>query len=550
MDNLELKRAKLKQILAALPDEETRTKLLRSFAANEFSERGFAHWYWCLYNYELPEHARAWVKTMLAEFNRPGNEIRGVLNKSFRGSTKSYVQIAFALWLHGHFPKGSGLIIQARDEDAKKTAKFMSDAISSGAAWKTCFPDIVPDEERGWSLAGYYLKDRRVPYEQWIDQTSKDHGRDPSFLAVTIVAGAIGSHPTLYLMLDDIHDQKNTASQAEMLMVKKTLMADVLPTMSNPGRKPYLGVSYTPWTEDDAYADPLEKSGMFTKMHTPAFKYDADGSEEWEGHKIKLTWPSAYPVKVLKGWRDLLGKREFGRMFLCDLEVGKGEALKYYSYSREAIDYSWVMVGGADPTNIDKPAFSDSRYRSCFALAYVAKMPQGGALIVDGVLMPCSQIEAENFILGAQSRFSGWQYTAVEGVGGGAGFIQTVRRNPLIKIVDSDLSGLIKKTGRIRSKRDRIFREVAPWFENGVVRISDERTPFLDGLRRLFDKFFELDERDSAWDAGDAVYHALKAMPDVLQINAFSDQLPQAMPQHRSQSPVANIGLTRGYGQR
>lgn len=509
--------------------------------------QSFRDWYWCLYGFELPPHAVKWAEAMIAEFDKPGEEIRGVLNKAFRGSAKSYVQIAFALWLHGHFPEGSGLIAQDSDDNAKPTARFMSDTISSSVAWKECFPHVVPDEDRGWSLAGYNIKDTRVPYGEWIDRTTKDHGRHPSFNAVSIVTGAIGSHPTLYLMLDDIHQQKNTASQAEKAAIRASLRADVLPTMSKPGRKPFFAVSYTPWSEDDAYADPLERSGMFVQLFTPAFVYDESGDVEFEGQKIKLTWPEGCSLKVLEGWRKLLGKREFGRMYACNLDVGKGEALKYYVFGKEAINFGWPMIGGADPTNVDKPAHTDQRNRSSFALAYVAKLPQGGAVVADGVLTPCSQIEAENYILSAQSKFVGWQFCAVEGTGGGAGFIQTVRRNPKIKIVDSDLSGLLKKEGRIRSKRDRIFREMAPWFENGVVRVSDDRTPFLDALRRGFDKFFELDDHDEAWDALDSVYHALKAMPDVLQINAFGDELPTVARKQRSSSPIAGIGASDGY---
>ena len=517
-------------------------------AGNEFSVPAFKDWFWCLYGLELPEHAGVWVEAMFREFEKPGDEIRGVLNKSFRGSIKSTVQIALALYLHGHFPVQSGLIVQARDADAKETAKFMSDAILSGAAWKQCFPNIVADESRGWSLAGYQIKDTRVPYEEWVNLTGADHGRNASFAAVSVEAGAIGRHPTLYLFLDDIHDQKNTASQAEMASVKKALMADVLPTMSRPGRKPFFGASYTPWLEDDAYADPLEKSNLFVKLNTPAFHFDPEGTDEWEGQKITLTWPKAYPVTVLKGWRDLLGKREFGRMYMCDLEVGKGQALRYSSDEEDAIGAAWPTIGGVDPVNIYRPANTDSRKQSSFGLGYVSKIPQGGAVVVDGVLKPCSQIEAENYIAMAQTMFPNWLFAAVENVGGGAVFIQAVRRNPNLKIVDSDLSGLIKKSGRIRSKRDRFLLEVAPWFENATVRISTRRSPYLDALRRLFDKFYELDENDPAWDAGDTVYHALKAMPDVLVINSFNNELPQVVKKQKQGSILAGMNTNRGYG--
>jgi hypothetical protein len=508
-------------------------------AAASFDREAYAHFHFVIFGHELPAHCKVWVDKMFEQYSKKG--IRGLLNKASRGFTKSTVAIGFALFCHGHFPEKSGLIAQARDADAKRTAKFMSDTIAQSKGWKAAFPNVVPDNDRGWSLDGYYIKDVRVPYDEWVKRTSGDHGRDPSFMAVSIISGSIGMHPTLYLMLDDIHDQKNTASEAERIAIRKTLTADVLPTMSNPAKSPFLCVSYTPWADDDAYVDPLEKSGIFEKIVTPAFRYDSAGKDEWDGNKITLTWPEFYTVKVLQDWRDLLGKREFGRMFLCDLEVGKGQSLRYYTYGQDAISYDWPTVGGADPTNVISERHEDIKKRSYFALAYLAKIPQGGAVVVDGVLEPCSQLEAENYIMRAQSLFPNWLFTRVEKIGGGSGFIQTLMRNPRAKIIDSDLSDLNKRNGRVKKKEDRINIELSPWFENGVIRISDADTPFLRALRRGFDKFYELPPNDPAWDAMDAVYHAAKGIPDVLVIGDASESLPSLFRKSRSVHPLTGM---------
>ena len=83
------------------------------------------------------------------------------------------------------------------------------------------------------------------------------------------------------------------------------------------------------------------------------------------------------------------------------------------------------------------------------------------------------------------------------------------------------------------------------WFEDGTVRISSADTPFLNALRRLFDKFYDLDPKhDSSFDAFDAVFHALRNMPDVL-VKA-SAEIPQS--QKSTVRPLDRIGQHIGYG--
>jgi len=81
--------------------------------------------------------------------------------------------------------------------------------------------------------------------------------------------------------------------------------------------------------------------------------------------------------------------------------------------------------------------------------------------------------------------------------------------------VASGLKGISDSV--IKSKKDRWLNDAAKWFEDGTVKISNADTPFLNAVRRLFDKFFDLDPKhDYAFDAGDAVYLSLKSMSDVV----------------------------------
>lgn len=492
--------------------KETRAKL----AAAENTPEAFGHFYYVIYGRECPAFAmKEWIPAL---FKARESGV-GLMLEAWRGSTKSTIMQAFCWFQLGHKPEGSGMIVAASDDAATKMGALFAVVVEQLDGWKMVFPHVVPDKDRGWGASGYFIKDTRLEYNQFIQASINDHMRDPSFVGAGISSSDIvGKHPSVFLLLDDIHDSSNTRSKKEREAVIESLRANLLPTMSRAGEKPYIAVAFTPWTMDDAYSF-LKASGLLASVKTPVYR-DVDNVRVY-------SWPEAFGEEAVEKWRTALGGIEFARMYLCDISNNENIAIRYYGYSPELIKYDWIMIGGVDPINTAPGETGEPT--SNFALAYVAKIPNGGAVIVDGVLKKCTDIQAENEILRAQSLYPNWQYSAVENVGGGALFIQIMRRNPNLRVIPSDLRAFNPETkGRIRSKKDRFLHEAAPWFENGTVRISEADTPFLNALRRLFSQFHLLDPKNSPeFDAGDSVYHALKAMPDVLHIGVIGDELPR-----------------------
>jgi hypothetical protein len=99
--------------------------------------------------------------------------------------------------------------------------------------------------------------------------------------------------------------------------------------------------------------------------------------------------------------------------------------------------------------------------------------------------------------------------------------------------------------GKVKNKADRINLELSPWVESGIIQISDGDSPYLKALRRLFDNFFDLDPNDEAWDAGDALYHAVKLFPEVLRVPNHESLAPSAMAQEQRRGlyhPFAHVG--------
>ena len=439
----------------------------------------------------------------------------GMVAEAFRESAKSItLTIGFMSYFIGHHPQTSNLLIQVADTPAQQNTAKIAELIRNNPGWKAVFPHVIPDKDTAWGAEGYNVIDTRVPLAEWSKIISTR--KEKSFVGRGYGSQSnIGEHPNGLLIVDDICDEHNTASDTELQKVLKTLSSTLLYMITKQTWVIFVG---TPWVDKDVIAY-VKNTGEYIATKLPAY---------WENDKGTVY---AWPEERGEDWRALKRKitisSEYARMVLLDLSKSGSGSLKYYPYQAESVSFNWVIIGGADPTNVMPNAY-DGKKRSHFALAYVAKLPQGGAVVLDGVLEQCSQLEAENYIAQAQTKYPNYSHTAIENVGGGALFIQVVRRNSALRIIDSDLHGFIKKGGRIRSKADRILIEMAPWFENGVVRISTANTPFLTNLRRLFDNFYDLDPKsDKAFDCGDAVYHALKSMPEVLMINSNPEGLPE-----------------------
>ena len=131
---------------------------------------------------------------------------------------------------------------------------------------------------------------------------------------------------------------------------------------------------------------------------------------------------------------DISGGVEFARMFLLDLEAASRRVFRYHSYPSHLINPMWVGVGGLDYASVQDPTRRTS-YHSHFALAYVLKVPGGGAVVFDGVLEQCSQGEAEVYAKRAQEMFPNWQGSVIEHIGKGEEFFNTLYRIPTLKLI-------------------------------------------------------------------------------------------------------------------
>lgn len=512
---------------------------------------------------EPPAHTKKQVRKIYADHEKGV----GTVNLAFRGSRKTtYFGVKFVAYRVGKEPHKTNVAIGANDDSPEKVMNSVSVIIESHPEWKRCFPQVVPDKDRGWSVNGYYVKDTSIPYEQWVKKQA-------STVDPTLVGGGYnstrinGKHPTGILYIDDIHDVNNNSDIQRKDVVKK-LTTVILKTVIRVNDKLstwVLGIG-VPWASDDGYQTMVNAG--YGLIMTPAMirvregrdyhpKPDVEGAlyidgfnpavgvtyEDIQGWWV-LTFPEVFGLSSVIQERSF-GKSEFWQMIMLDLGMSATGKLKYYAYPASEIDWTLPVQGGCDPTNDDE-TLTSTEDRSYFALAYVARLPGHGAVVVDGVLEQCNQLTAENHILSAQAKFSNWQTTAVENIGGGKGFIQTLRRNSKIRVIPSGLKDITD--AKVRSKKDRLSKNSSK-FEDMSIRISDADTPFLNALRRAFNQFYDLSEKDYAFDAWDAVFHAMRQMPDAFKKTDREEQEKRKQRQ-RGLNPLAGIGSHVGYGRR
>jgi predicted phage terminase large subunit-like protein len=342
--------------------------------------------------------------------------------------------------------------------------------------------------------------------------------KDPSVLGAGYKSREIiGKHPGL-LVIDDIHDENNSASARELETVKKTLTGTILPTATKDTFQINVG---TPWTENDALAY-LKATGEYICVKTPVV--DEAG---------KLAFPRVCTPEFLESKKRTSGAIEYARMYLLDLTASQNRVFKYQLYPHENIKHNWPMMGGADYAGTMDEFKNRTGDNDYFALAYVAKLPGGGAVVVDGVMVRCTQAEAELYIKQAQNIWPMWLGCVVEGDGKGEEFIQVLKRNPGMKIIPMKTGG--------KGKFARLERQMGPWLENGSVRISDADTPFLNGLRNFLDSY----PNATYDDTGDALYWALRGMPDVTVMPNNFDEIPEAVMRVRKPNPFKALAGAR-----
>jgi len=524
-------------------------------AANKVSFEGFKIAYRLFYNRDLPAIfypvTRAFVK---AFYDKKAVAIEG-----WRGLGKSTFLTAWCPYVIGVRPFGSTALVRINDGKAKEAGKAMAEMIETNPGWKKLFPHVVPDKEAGWSVEnGFNVMDLRETgpqdapefrdkYAEWRQKCLADHHSEQSLLSAGVESGSIiGLHPSNGMWFDDLHDESNTRSQAEMKKVTDIVEKNIIPTWFSVGGSPTVGVFYTPWSENppDAYQVML-KTGLFTHLTIPIFKRDDDGEFfEPMNCKVKLSWPEAFPLeKVAEMW--YANPAHFGQMYLCDLASLRGLRLKkewLQEYPFEKLDETWPVYFGIDfAATSDKLKGRDSDYFCCA----IGRAIPGGMVLTGGFRGRLSISEALQKIQSLATLYPTLRTIGIEKWGSGKDFAELLR--PIIHSSNLPIVTFPFEGRPVLSKGQKFENELAPLFTGGRMWTSSLKDDFIKAFE---DEWISWDGQRSLTrhdDALDAVY----GMAYVGQGHIMPQSMKASFKKkERQPGPLSSIGRERGYGLR
>jgi hypothetical protein len=489
----------------------------RGALAREFSINGYRNWYWCVTRWEYPD-AHLPLITALIEAKTTQ---KAVMVQAWRGFGKTFDLLIFVAWLVGLFPVGSTGYVQINDTKAQKSGDAIADLIEKSTAWKYAFPNVIPDKETGWSSSkGYNVQDINVTkdaegYARWRDMCFADHGAEASLMCAGIKSGdIIGWHPSNGEYFDDLHDEGNTRSKAEMQEVVDIFEGNIIPTWFSPRGMPILACVCTPWDSDaDAYHAMLQ-TGLFKLVKIPIFVEDENGETFAPlDKKVKLAWPENFNMdKVVSIYNSNI--KRFYQMYLLDDKAAQKYAVfKWQSFRQEDVQLSWPIKAGVDPVySIDDQKASAVRGLSYFALCYLSITPMMTGVITGGVLEQCSAQDGASHIASAQTSFLTYVNCWCENAGGGQLFQQLAKKSfPGLRIIGFNLSDISRE-----SKSGRQYSFLSTLFQNGNITVSTAKTPFLDCLRSYLIRYPNItDPHAPEWDVADAVVAAVYGAREV-----------------------------------
>jgi len=373
--------------------------------------------------------------------------------------------------------------------------------------------------------------EQELPYADWRRMNSRRN--DASFVAQGYQSGIPGKRP-FWLLVDDINNEKNTASERQNREVKTILTGTIFPAANKAKITIFIG---TPWNEADALHMCIA-SGEFEHIKVPV--YHTEGEK-----KGQLVWDTPEVKKEVERQKNLAGEIEFARMFLLDLSKTKGLVLKkewidYFDHS--AIRDKWLTYIGIDYTSTENPRSSRVDY---FALAVCKMIPGINKLVVvDGIRTKLSQAEAETATVSKALEYPALYSIGVEAILSGDEFLKMLMRSELMQhgIVPMALRG----GPYTKSKGYRYEKIMAPAFQRKQVLLSDAENPF---LRSFVDEWmnWQGDALEKMYnnDALDAVFNCVwMAMPNFARrIGDLEEQITNPMwNKERKTNPFANLG--------
>lgn len=540
--------------------EKLREQNKKYSAAETVSLEGFKTFYKAIYLRECSEVDYPIIEQFVWAYQNK----KGAMEECWRGFGKSTLLLAWVAYITGARPVGSSTFIRINEKAGLKSGRTIAEIIETNPGWKEIFPHVIPDKDAGWSAEnGYHVQDanyvKEHSYNEWLQLCFADHTSEPSLACGGITSGIIiGTHPTNGSWFDDLHDETNTRSRAEMEEVVAILKGNVISTWFGRGGSPAIGVACTPWSEKDAYVE-MMKTGLFKKVSIPIFVREGQIPVEhpakslWEKNakdhtvffepyacNVILTAPDQFPLeKVMEMYTA--NPARFGQMYLLDLSTLKGLTLKRERLGEFPVDQinpTWPCYFGVDFASTSDKTKGDTDY---FSLAIGRSIPGGGLVIVGGYV---DKVPMQESLAKMQSLYEIYKpvIIGVEKLGAGRQFLETIVTSTKLPIMPLPFEG-----APLKSKGQKFEQVLDSLFSTGRMWISSVQDEFLS---MFIDQWISWDggqqkSRTGHDDTLDSAYIlSLAAEGQIMQVPAPG---AKSYRKNSSKGLMAGLGSHRGY---
>ena len=504
---------------------------LREYVRSD-TPNGFEAFYALVYGRRLPRHARAWIDAIYTA-HAAG---QGIIIKAFRRSAKTTtITNAFAAYRMCLEPDRLSLLVQVGDGIAADNSILVGEIVKRSPGKDAIFPYLAPDPSAGWGAGGYDIIRTDMPYSAFKAQKLR-WGKDPSLIGVGYQSGEIiGKHPSGVAIVDDINNERNTASHRRNAEVNKIVQDTIFPTFSP--NNPWEIFVGTPWVYNDVLSY-VESTGEYVVINTPVMEYTTEGSPGAVWYPELSTWvvpawPEIFPIDRIEAARKKAGVLGFARMYMLDLAAAQGKELKLewlHEYPASEISAGWPVVMGVDfASTADKLRLKD---RDFCAVSVGRLIPGGGIILVDGWRGHVSTGEAQLKVSALAQQYGRTLHMiGIETQGKGEEFFNAVKYSTSLPVWPF--------TPGNRSKGYRFQEQMAPAFQFSRAWISDEPNEYLGQFK----------DEWAGWMAGaphddtlDATYYMLRAGAENMMAGFWEDpDLPELWDEEEV-SPFAELG--------
>jgi hypothetical protein len=438
------------------------------------------------------EHHRSWIAEILSN--------KRVVIVAPPESAKTTVTMALMAWWIGKHPYTSNLIVSAGETIANSISMTIANIIDFHPGWKLTFPHVRPDKKGGWSRDGYSVIDTSMSMEDW--RTRISGRKDPTLIGGGVTSSHInGRRVTGLALADDIHDRQSKDSDLvcndTVSFMKDTFIPRVM-------EDAHLVIVQTRWNPKDVvgYLSSVEvdNKSMYQIFIHPAIHTDTG----------KSYWPEQWPLERLERRRAEIGEVDFKLVYLSIESAAEGQWLRaewLRDYPHLMFKHEYDRYIGIDfAQKIQQIVNTKNRDPDFFALAVIVNT--NPILVVeDGYEGRIIAAEAEDVFFQYAAQYNPIR-SGIEVNRDGVDYYQALIRRMNLRGVRYALIPITTKKNILRS-----MNEMAPDFQVGMVKVSDEQLPF---LKRFRDQWVKLGARNMHDDVLKAVHLAWQTAAHLL----------------------------------